>query len=299
VEAPHPGAFRQPRNLKALYDFERWLEAQPEVGDTSSLASLAEGVYRAYRAPDEAAAESLTPSELVERLLPMVGREDLAPFVDEELRRATILVRTGTASSAGLARLLDRVEWRASALPRPLVAQATGGAVLIGRAIDDISRSQTRSLGVAFVLILAILAWWARSLRDATVLLVPNVVPVLAYFGTLGWAGVPLDNSTALLACMLLGIAVDDTVHYADRFRDERRQSADPELCTARTLQAVGPAITYSTLVLVTALLLLSTSALRMLARFGAFGAAGLAFAWLLDVTLTPVLCLALAARRG
>ena len=67
------------------------------------------------------------------------------------------------------------------------------------------------------ILVLAVLF---SSLRVGALALIPNALPVAAYFGLLGLTGITLNATTGLVACMVLGIAVDDTIHFLVRFNE-------------------------------------------------------------------------------
>ena len=129
------------------------------------------------------------------------------------------------------------------------------------------------------------------SWRTAAIALIPNVLPVGFYFGALGLTGVTLNFATSLIAPMALGIAIDDTIHYFNRFKEDAKKLADEEQATRRALRTVGRPVTFTTLVLVADFLVLTGSDLLTFVQFGALGAATLAFAWIVDFTLTPALC--------
>ncbi len=139
-------------------------------------------------------------------------------------------------------------------------------------------------------MIFVILAVLFTSVRVGLIALIPNAIPVLLYFGLMGWFGVRLNVITGLVACIVLGIAVDDTIHYLSRFAACARQHADERLGTVAALRSVGPPITATTVALCLGFLTLTQTNLRTQVHFGALGAATIAIAWLIDVTLTPAL---------
>ena len=75
------------------------------------------------------------------------------------------------------------------------------------------------------------------SFRVGFIALIPNVLPVLVYFGILGWGGISLNTTTGLVACMVLGIAVDDTIHFLTHFNREAKAHADERLGAGRQLR--------------------------------------------------------------
>jgi hypothetical protein len=79
--------------------------------------------------------------------------------------------------------------------------------------VRDVQNTQLRSFPVAFLLVLGMLALFLGSVRLALVGMVPTLLPVVVTLGTMGWAGMSLDVGRAMIAAVLIGIAVDDSIH--------------------------------------------------------------------------------------
>ena len=90
---------------------------------------------------------------------------------------------------------------------------------------------------------------------------------------------------------MIIGVAIDDTIHYFARFNSFAKQFPDPKQSTIITLGVVGRPVTYTSLALSVGFLVLTTSDLRMQAQVGAMASFALIVAWLSDFFLTPALC--------
>lgn len=290
LESDRPDAFAEPERLVQIQALQEWLEQQPEIGRTTSLVDHLALAHRALRGDPSAEAipESRT---LIKQLLVFGAGEAIEGSVDLEFRMANIVVRTDLDSSEALESLLTRIEARLGQLPPPLEARVTGGSVLLARAMERIARGQLASLAAAFLAIYAILAALFTSFRMGLLALLPNAVPVALFFGALGLGDVPLNPSTSLVACIALGLAVDDTVHYLVRFQREARRRASEQEATRSALRALLRPITFTTLVLCLGFLTLTLSELRNQVQFGALAAFTLAAAWIGDVTLTPALC--------
>ncbi len=293
LEAPDVDAFKEPANLLAMQRLQSWLEAQPEIGGTTSLVDHVMLIHRAFRGDDPAALSIPDSRRLVAQLLFFGGNEELERFVDSQYQTVSVLVRARVSDSGHVSALLDRIDAHLATLPQPLVGRTTGNAVLLARTADDIALGQALSLATAFAIIYVILALLFTSLRVGLYALVPNALPVLVYFGVLGWSGVTLNTTTGLVACLVLGIAVDDTIHFLARFSRTAKRAADEERGVIEALRSVGPPVTYTSLALCVGFLVLIFSQLRSQVDFGVLAASTLAFAWLVDVTFTP----ALAAR--
>lgn len=287
LSSPEPGAFLEPAVLGAVRDLQDWLEAQPEVGGTSSLADRVVVLHRALVGRD-----GLPDSRrLVAQLLLLGDDGGLARWVDNPRSRAVVEVRSTVSSSRELAALVERTRDRIAELPGGLDGHVTGNAVVLTRAADDISRGQVRSLSAAVVVIFGILALTFRSGRLGLLALAPNALSVALYFGLLGASGVGLTNATALMGCIVLGVAVDDTLHLLVHYRREAIRTGSRRAGMESALLSVARPVTHTSAVLCLGLLLLARSELASQSDFGWLGAATLAAAWAVDLTVTPALC--------
>ncbi|RIL08149.1 MAG: hypothetical protein DCC71_00705 [Proteobacteria bacterium] len=289
VESDEPGGFTRPENLRALRELQDWIEAQPEVATT---ASIADGVALLHRALRGEAAATPIPDEpkLVKQLL-LFGGDDVARgFLDRAQRTASVVVRSNVSDSAPVRTFLERLDARLAELPRRLGARATGDLVLLNRTVDAIAVGELQSLGTAFLTIYLVLAAMLTSFRIGLVALLPNLLPVAIYFGTLGALGIPLNLSTSLIGSIALGIAVDDTVHYLARFNLEARRLGDETEATAATLRSVIRPVTITTVGLVLGFLAFLMSDTKSQQQFGVLAAFTMAVAWALELTLSPAL---------
>jgi predicted exporter len=163
--------------------------------------------------------------------------------------------------------------------------------VVFNEALDEIIRGQATSLVTGLGVIFVILAVMFLSARIGFVALIPNALPIAVYFGLLGWTGVTLSPGTSLIAPIVLGIAVDDTIHYFARFIDDAKRMGSERRATASALGAVGRPVTVTGLALCAGFLVLNLSEFETQHELGNLAAATLAFGWLCDMTLTPALC--------
>jgi CRP-like cAMP-binding protein len=196
--------------------------------------------------------------------------------------------------SDAVAALALRIEERLDDLPTHLDASLTGTSIVFTRTLDAIIRGQATSVVMALGIIYLILAAMFVSVRIGFIALIPNVLPVVVYFGALGWMGIRLDPGMSLIAPMVLGIAVDDTIHYFARFIREAKRLGDEDRATVSALRSVGRPVTYTSAALCLGFLMLNLSELRSNAQLGSMAAFAMAFAWLTDFTLTPALCVKL-----
>ena len=175
-------------------------------------------------------------------------------------------------------------------LPDGLTAVVTGNAILLNRAADGVARSQPLTVGLAAGTIFVLLAIGLRSVRLGLVAMIPNVVPVVIFFGVLGMGVAPLSLPTSLIGCMAMGIAIDDTVHYLVRYRAERRVGRDARQAVLRASRFVGRPIAITSAVLSFGFLMVTLSEFATLQEFGLLSAATMGICLVTDLILLPAI---------
>jgi predicted RND superfamily exporter protein len=291
LETGERDAFKRPENLGALRDLQVSIDELPNVGDTSSLADYLMVVNRAFHDGDPEHFAIPASESLVSQYLFFLWHDQLGSFVDSGFTSASILVRRPSYSSSEGSAMIETIESRFETLPDSIDASVTGQSPLIIRTIDEITRGQAVSLSGATLIILGILVLYFQSLRIGLLALIPNALPVLVYFGVLGLFGVTLNIITSLIACPVLGIAVDDTIHFLVRFQEQLQFRANQREAAEAALRLVVRPVTATTVALCAAFAVLMGSGLKHQVEFGVLATCMLAFAWLVDMTFTPALC--------
>lgn len=291
VQANYPDAFKQPANLREIETLQGWLELQPEIGGATSLVDYVKFVNKAFNENDSASEVIPDTKKMVGQLLFFAESDQTERLVDSSYRTLNIIVRARVIDSDDVKSLVARVNEKLAQLPEHLSARATGNPVLMNQAIDDIMWGQVESVFTTLIVVYGILVSLFLSFRIGLIAIIPNLLPVVVYFGALGITGISLNPSTSLIAPMIIGVAIDDTVHYFTRLNSFARQYPDPDRSTRMTLGSVGRPMTYTSLALAVGFLLLTTSDLRMQAQVGAMASFALVVAWLSDFFLTPALC--------
>jgi predicted RND superfamily exporter protein len=291
VHADYPDAFKQPANLEQIEMLQKWLEKQPEVGGVISLVDYIKAVNSAFNGNDPALRTIPDSRKKVSQLLFFTDSDETERLVDRGYQTLNIMIRAKVIDSGDVKALVDRIRKRLGQLPEHLHARTIGNAVLLNQAIDDIMWGQVQSVFTTLLIVYGMLATLFLSLRIGLIALIPNILPVVVYFGVLGITGISLNPSTSLIAPMVIGVAIDDTVHYFARLNSIARKYPDPQTSTIMALKAVGRPMTYTSLSLCVGFLLLTSSDLRMQAQVGAMASFALLVAWLSDIFLTPALC--------
>ncbi len=279
-----------PRVLLALDHLQHWLNQQPEVGGSLSLLDYLKRLNQVFA--DDAPEAFVLPTDqaTAKQLLVIAAPPEAARYSDLMYSQMLIEVSTPEVDTARLRGLFERLQLVLSTLPPGLEVQLGGPAVELGQTVTALTGGQLRSIAIAAGAIFLVLSLLFASWRVGLRAMLPNLLPIAVYFGTLGVLGIPLGPTTALVACIVLGIAVDDTLHLLVRFNDLARQLANEEQAAQAAVKEVIRPITLTTIAVSSGFLILTASPFHSQVVFGALAASTLLVAWFSDLLLTPAI---------
>jgi hypothetical protein len=170
--------------------------------------------------------------------------------------------------------------------------------ILYNNMLQSLFHSQIMTLGAVFLAIMAMFLVLFRSLKIATIAIVPNLVSACIVLGLMGWAGIHLDLMTITIAAITVGIGVDDTIHYIHRYRDELAKDGDYRATMFRCHRSIGRAIYYTSVTIMLGFSILAFSSFIPTIYFGLLTSFAMLAALLANMTLLPLLIVRLRAVR-
>ena len=129
-----------------------------------------------------------------------------------------------------------------------------------------------------------------RSVKVGLVAMFPNILPVIVCGAIVGLAGIPLEFVTMTVAPLILGLAVDDTIHFISSLKTNITRSKDFDQGIEYAYKEVGVAITKTTLILTCTFLVFTVSDVRSTVNMGVLTWAGISAAYLADIFIVPIL---------
>ncbi|NQX88803.1 MAG: MMPL family transporter [Halioglobus sp.] len=147
--------------------------------------------------------------------------------------------------------------------------ELTGMLVLYNNVLQSLFRSQILTLGTVFGVILLMFLVLFRSLRLSLIALAPNLLAAGMVLGIMGLTGTPLDIMTITIAAIVLGIGVDNCIHYVHRFQREFPQDRDYVATMYRCHDSIGRALYYTTVTVVVGFSMLTLSNFNPSIYFG------------------------------
>ncbi len=156
--------------------------------------------------------------------------------------------------------------------------------------IDYITRGQIISFGIALLVIAVLMMIVFGSVKTGLIALIPNLTPVIVIGGIMGFAGIPLSSSTVLIIPVILGLAVDDSIHFINHSKMEFLRTRNYRESILRSIRSVGVALVFTTLVLGANFLTYLTSEVNYYFFLGILAVSGMLSALLADLFITPLL---------
>ena len=280
-----------PERINIIKEAHDYLESLPEVGKVLSLASIIrvgekinKGEFDAF---ELAIVSKRMPKELKESMI--------NPYVSEAKNEARINIRI-IDSLQDLRRkdLLEKI--KSDLIERINISEdnlkITGILVLYNNMLQSLFKSQILTLGVVMIGIAFMLIILFRSVKLALIGIIPNLLAAAIILGLMGLARIPLDMMTITIAAITIGIAVDNSIHYIYRFREEFPKNRD-YIATMHYCHAnIGKAVFYTASTIIIGFSILVLSNFIPTIYFGLLTALAMLIALLAALTLLPKLIL-------
>ena len=167
-----------------------------------------------------------------------------------------------------------------------------GVLILFNNLLQSLFKSQILTLGLVMIGILAMFIVLFRNIKLALIGVVPNFIAAFFILGIIGLLGIPLDMMTITIAAITIGIAVDNSIHYIYRFKEEFKKIKNYEKTMNECHATVGVAILNTSITIVFGFSILVLSKFIPTIYFGLFTGLAMMLAMISVLTLLPSLIL-------
>ena len=167
-----------------------------------------------------------------------------------------------------------------------IVGEVVNYAEMNGKLVNGL----LRSFGGSFVIIAIMMILAFGSIKAGLIGMIPNVAPVLLIGGVMGYSGMPLDMITMIVMPMILGIAVDDTIHMNNHIKYGYERTGNYKKALLLSYREIGKTMGMTTFILCAMFFVFIFSPMGALHNVGLLSIIGLAAALVADYTLTTAL---------
>lgn len=275
-----PNGFKDPNMWRKVAEVEKRLANTPEVVSIDSLLPLLQYLNVLLAKDKQPSTEFYTNPALIPQLLALInmspeGKRVARRFLNEGSDTLHLSVRIRNSESVPINTTIQRIREAAE----PVMGNAarvvvTGDLAVVADQTTNLITDQVRSMILAAVLISALMVIQLGSLLLGLISLIPNIPPVAAVFGIMGWGGISLDAVTVFAATVAIGLAVDNTIHYLTQLK--REIALNPEIgmraCVGKAYRLTAKQIASWSIVTLLGFLALSVSPFRPVVFFGILG---------------------------
>jgi predicted RND superfamily exporter protein len=166
----------------------------------------------------------------------------------------------------------------------------TGMLVLYNNMLQSLFNSQILTLGITVLALMCMFLILFRSIKTALIAIFPNLLSIGVVLGFMGWMNIPLDMMTITIAAISVGIAVDNTIHYIHRFKQEIKVDGNYNKTVHRCHGSIGYAMYYTSITIITGFSILVLSNFIPSIYFGLLTGLAMLIALIAALTLLPQL---------
>ncbi|MHB8455176.1 MAG: outer membrane lipoprotein-sorting protein [Acidiferrobacterales bacterium] len=250
VKGARAGVIKDPGVLRAIDSTQRFLEKQPFVGKTLSIADIIKRLNKAMHNDNPKYFRIPKRRDLIAQYLLLYSMSgdlsDFNSYVDDGYRYANVTALLKNDNSAYLNKLVGRINRFTSAHFDKNVQVEIGGSAAENAALNDVMvRNKLLSVAIIAVVVFSISAVMFRSLTAGVLVVIPLLVTVVVNLGIMGWSGIPLNIPTSLSFAIVIGVGADYAIYLIYRIR-EQIDKGDAEMAAIReSLETAGKACLY------------------------------------------------------
>ncbi len=307
IDTGRPNGLHEPGTLRrideAIAFVEQFSTENVRVGGTISLIDILKETHRAlnenrsemYNVPSN---RELIAQELL--LFENSGSEDLEKITDSQFQIARLTIRVNLADGFDYVPFVAELESELTRiLGEDLDFQVTGSVALNSRAFSLLLSSMVRSYSIALIVITPLMVILIGRLRRGLLAMIPNLIPVYLTLALMGFVDIPMNISTLLIGSIIIGVAVDDTIHFMHQFGRYLELTGDPAAAIRETFRTTGTALLVTSIVLSGSFGCSALGGFTGVVHFGILTFFATIVAFLSDVLVAPALMMVTERKQS
>ena len=284
-------AFLQPKHLQKLEAIEDFIGSQGVFDRTTSLVDYLKLLNRELHAGNQHWYQLPVDKESVSQLLLFMHRQELKRYVSHDYRRAVIVVRHHLSDSNILNRNIEELRQVAQEIAgTEMDVFVVGENLMINEEADALLAAQIQSLLIFLGIIFLLMSIMFTSFKGGLIAMVPSIIPIVLMFGMMALLGIPLNPGTAMVAVIVIGIAIDSTIHMLSRYNVHSRQMGDAQRAARQTVREEALPMITTSVALALGFGILLASDFAIVGQFGTLASAAMLFALFANLIVTPLI---------
>jgi len=294
VDSKKAGGIKEPKFLEEIEKFTD--EYQKKFNDVRHVRSLLDVIKRFHKvmhADDESYYRVPQNKELIAQYLLLYSLSlpqgmDMNDRMDVNERLLRVSAAGNMSSSnEGLEKLAWIKKWWAKT---DYSVKIQGQNAMYTYMQGDVIRTLIQSVLLALGLVTLVMLIAFKSVKVMFISILPNIFPVILSVGFMGWFGLNLDIGVAISGAIIIGVAIDDTIHFLVKYRDARSRGLDVKAALEYMITYAGSAIVFTTIILALAFSIFMFSSFMPNYNFGMITAIALIIALATDLLMLPAM---------
>lgn len=257
-----------------------------------SVLDIVKDMNQTMHADDPAFYSIPEEEDLLSQLLFLyeISGGETSRWVDDEFRTLRMTVDVAAFDGNELAANIDSVYKKCAELFPEAETFLTGAAAHAAEMNNKIVYGEISSFFTSLAAIGILMMIVFGSFKMGLIGLIPNIMPIITTGAIMGYFRVPLDMITMAIMPMILGIAVDDTIHFTNHTKYLFEKEGTYDKAITGSFYSIGKTLAMTTIILSATFLMYMTSKIDAFLRLGILAAVGLFSALIADYLMTPVL---------
>lgn len=293
------------RNLRRIDQFEEFISSIDYISNPVSVVSFAKAARQAFynQSPSFYSLPTSRDQAFIMRYLSEGETEDISQsFIDSTGQVLRISLKIADIGSKKLDSLVNQViapKIDSIFHDSKMDVNLTGTTLMFIKGNKFLIENLITSMIIAFVIIAFIMGMLFRNLKMIIISVIPNLIPLLITAGIMGFFGIHLKPSTALIFSIAFGISVDDSIHFLAKYRQELfANKFNVSKAVSKSIRETGSSMIYTSIILFCGFIIFVLSEFGGTIALGKLTSITLFFAMLTNVVVLPALILQFDSGR-
>ena len=237
------------RSIELVDKIQKKLNSIPEIRKTISVVDYLDIIHNNFN--EESKEKSYLNDELIFQYF-VLNEDVFQNIINFEYSKTRISARIKDINSIRAKEIVKEIdEWKSENIPDDILISLTGTTLMALKVNDYLVNNLIKSFLIAFGVIFISMGFLFKSIKLAIFSMIPNLIPILFMAAIMGIFDIKLRPTTAMTFAIAFGIAVDDTIHYLVRFRQELSINNGNYIeANSETIYSTGNAIISTSLIL-------------------------------------------------
>ncbi len=279
------GDVQSPEMLNTMKQIQRFMEKNPYIKKTQSVADLIEEMNNAMgegkKIPEEKA-------KIEQLWFLLQGQEIMTQLVNDSLNEGLVQANLSTSELRTIVQFIESLNQYIKQF-HSFKIEISGMPMIISKIDESIVKSQRRSLCLAIFLAFILVTIVFKSLKKGLYSIVPMISSVIVLYGFMGWAGIPIDIATVLVGSIGVGVG-DYVIHILSGYNFYYELYSDSNFALKESLKISGRAVIINAMSVSAGFIVLILSNLVPLQNFGTIVPITLLSSALAAITLLPII---------